>query len=325
MPADPLPRTAPMLATAGGVPAGPEWALELKWDGMRAVAYVEGPGDVVVVSRAGRRVDRSYPDVTAALGTALGERRVVLDGEIVVLSTPAPGAPARPSFDRLQRRMGVQRPSAQLVAEAPATFVAFDLLWVDRASLLDEPLDARRARLEALGLDGHRGVVLSPRLTGLDPDTALAVADRHGMEGIVAKRRDGPYRPGRSAAWVKTPLWRTVEAVVGGWAGGRGRHTGVLGAVLLGRPLPDGRLRYLGHVGTGFRDAERERLHAVLAAAETSASPFDGPVPEERAARWTAPTLVAEARFRSWTDEGVLRHASWRGLRPDRDVAELVE
>src|SRR5689334_5003178 len=114
-----------MLATAGGVPAGPEWALELKWDGMRALAYVERPGDVVVVSRTGRRVDRSYPDVTTALGAALGERRVVLDGEIVVLSTPAPRAPARPSFDRLQRRMGVQRPSPQLVAEAPATFVAF--------------------------------------------------------------------------------------------------------------------------------------------------------------------------------------------------------
>src|SRR5689334_5458264 len=111
-----------MLATAGDVPRGPQWALELKWDGMRAVAYVEGPSpdDVVLVSRAGRRVGRSFPDVTAALAAATGGRRVVLDGEIVVLSTPSASVPARPSFDRLQRRMGVQKPSPQLLADAPA-------------------------------------------------------------------------------------------------------------------------------------------------------------------------------------------------------------
>ena len=314
-----------MLATAGGVPRGVGWALELKWDGMRALAYVEGPdpAEVVIVSRVGRRVSGSYPDVRAALATAVGERRVVLDGEIVVLSTASPGAAARPSFDRLQRRMGVQKPSPQLVAEAPATFVAFDLLCCDGEPMLDLSYDERRGRLEALGLDEHRGLVLSPSLTGLDPDTALAVADRHGMEGIVAKRRDAPYRSGRSAAWVKTPLWRTVEAVIGGWAEGRGRHAGSLGAVLLGRATPEGRLRYLGHVGTGFRDAERDRLHAQFAETETTASPFDGPVPEQRAARWTRPTLVAEVRFRSWTDDGVLRHASWRGLRPDRHPDDL--
>jgi bifunctional non-homologous end joining protein LigD len=320
-----LERVAPMLATAGAVPHGPQWALEPKWDGMRAVAYVEAPdpGDVVLVSRAGRRVSRSFPDVARRLAAAVGERRIVLDGEIVVLSTPAADAPARPSFDRLQLRMGVQKPSPQLLEGAPATFVAFDLLCCDDEPLLELPYMQRRARLERLGLDGHRGLVVSPVLEGLDPATALEVAERHGMEGIVAKRRDAPYRSGRSAAWVKTPLWRTAEAVIGGWAEGRGRHTGALGAVLLGRPTPDGRLRYLGHVGTGFRDLERERLAERLADAETATNPFDGPVPEERAARWTEPTLVAETRFRSWTDDGVLRHASWRGLRPDRHPDDL--
>lgn len=311
-----------MLASAGPVPDGPEWALELKWDGMRSVAYVEADG-VTLVSRAGRAVSRSYPDVTRALTAALGERRVVLDGEIVVLSAPAPGVPARPSFDRLQLRMGVAAPSPRLVAEAPATFVAFDLLFSDGEPLLDLPWTGRRARLEQLGLDGHRGLTVSPLLTGLAPQAALEVAERHGMEGVIAKRRDAPYRSGRSTAWVKTPLWRTVDAVIGGWAEGRGRHTGALGAVLLGRPTPEGGLHYIGHVGTGFRDRERDRLHARLADAETDSSPFDGPVPEQRAARWTRPTLVAEARFRSWTDDGVLRHASWRGLRPDLDPEDL--
>ncbi|WP_433788226.1 non-homologous end-joining DNA ligase [Actinomycetospora sp. CA-101289] len=307
-----------MLATAGPVPTGPEWALELKWDGMRALAYVEGPDpdDVVLVSRAGRRVSRSYPDVARALAAAAGTRRVVLDGEIVVLSAPSAGAPARPSFDRLQLRMGVQKPSPQLVDTAPTTFVAFDLLCCDDEALLDLPYLERRARLERLGLDGHRGLVVSPALEGLDAQTALEVAESHGMEGIVAKRRDAPYRPGRSHAWIKTPLWRATEAVIGGWAEGRGRHAGAVGAVLLGLPTPSGRLRYIGHVGTGLRDSERDQLSVQLTEAEIADNPFDGPVPEQRAARWTQPTLVAEARFRSWSDDGVLRHSSWRGCAP---------
>src|SRR3954453_20592813 len=149
-----------MLATAGAVPHGPQWALEPKWDGMRAVAYVEAPdpGAVVLVSRAGRRVSRSFPDVARRLASAVGERRVVLDGEIVVLSTPATGAPARPSFDRLQLRMGVLKPSPQLLEGAPATFGAFDLLGCDDEPLLELPYMQRRARLERLGLDGHRGL-----------------------------------------------------------------------------------------------------------------------------------------------------------------------
>ncbi|WP_328306928.1 non-homologous end-joining DNA ligase [Actinomycetospora sp. NBC_00405] len=315
-----------MLATAGPVPPGPEWALELKWDGMRCLAYVEAPSPdaVVLVSRAGRRVSGSYPDVARALAAAVGTRRVVLDGEIVVLSAPSAGAPARPSFDRLQLRMGVQKPSPQLVDRAPASFVAFDLLCWDDEPLLALPYLERRARLERLGLDGHRGLVVSPVLEGLEAGTALEVAESHGMEGIVAKRRDAAYRPGRSHAWVKTPLWRTTEAVIGGWAEGRGRHAGAVGAVLLGLPTPSGGLRYIGHVGTGLRDSERDRLHVQLTDVETAGSPFDGPVPEQRSARWTRPTLVAEARFRSWSDDGVLRHSSWRGLRADRHPDDLA-
>ncbi|GAA4894951.1 non-homologous end-joining DNA ligase [Actinomycetospora straminea] len=321
-----LTRMAPMLATAGEVPNGPGWALELKWDGMRALAYVEGPEPdaVTLVSRNQRAVTRSYPELAAALAETVGTRQVALDGEVVALSVPAPGSPAKPSFDRLQLRMGVVKPSAALRAEVTVTFVAFDVLALDGEPVADLPWEERRRLLDRLGLDAHPRLTTSPWLDGVRPAAALQLAENHGMEGVVAKRRDAPYRSGRSHTWVKTPIWRTVEAVIGGWAAGRGRNHGSLGAVLLGLPEADGRLRYIGHVGTGFTHAARDRLRDQLVADEVSASPFTATVPEERAARWCAPRLVGEARFRSWTDDGHLRHPSWRGLRPDRDPAELV-
>jgi bifunctional non-homologous end joining protein LigD len=293
---------------------------------MRAVAYVEAgvPDAVTLVARSGRAATGSFPEVAAALAETVGKRGAVLDGEIVALSVPAPGAPARPSFDRLQRRMGVDHPSPALRAEVPVTFVAFDVLALDGELVTDRPWTGRRALLEGLGLEAHPRLIVSPSLEGLDADAALALAEAHGMEGVVGKRRDAGYRSGRSAAWVKTPLWRTVEAVVGGWSPGRGRHEGTLGAVLLGLPTgAEGGLRYIGHVGTGISDAARDRLRDLLLAEETPTSPFVTPVLEATAARWCAPVHVGEARFRSWSDEGHLRHSSWRGLRPDRTADEL--
>ncbi|MDD7942515.1 non-homologous end-joining DNA ligase [Actinomycetospora lutea] len=315
-----------MLATAGEVPTGPGWALELKWDGMRALAYVESPEleSVTLVSRNQRAVTGSYPELAAALADTVGTRQVALDGEVVALSVPATGSLAKPSFDRLQLRMGVVRPSAALRAEVPVTLVAFDVLALDGESVSDQPWEERRRLLDGLGLDAHPRLTTSPWLEGIEPAAALALAEKHGMEGVVAKRRDAPYRSGRSHTWIKTPIWRSVEAVIGGWAPGRGRNHGSLGAVLLGLPDADGRLRYIGHVGTGFTHATRDRLRDQLVTEAVTNSPFAGPVPEERAARWCAPRLVGEARFRSWTDDGHLRHPSWRGLRPDRDPDELA-
>ncbi|GAA4929140.1 bifunctional non-homologous end joining protein LigD [Actinomycetospora succinea] len=314
-----------MLATAGEVPTGPGWALELKWDGMRALAYVEGPKPdaVTLVSRNQRAVTGSYPELAAALAETVGTRQVTLDAEVVALSVPAPGAPARPSFDRLQLRMGVVKPSATLRAEVPVTFVAFDVLALDGETVIHRPWEERRRLLEGLGLDAHPRLTTSPWLEGVDPAAALALAEAHGMEGVLAKRRDAPYRSGRTHTWIKTPIWRTVEAVIGGWAPGRGRNHDSLGAVLLGLPEADGRLRYIGHVGTGFTHAARDRMREQLVADAIDDSPFSTAVLEERAARWCAPKIVGEVRFRSWTDDGHLRHPSWRGLRPDRDADEL--
>jgi len=316
---------APMLATAGPVPAGERWVLELKWDGMRALAHVTGPDpdQVALVSRNQRPVTGSYPELAAALAETVGGCGAVLDGEIVALSLPAPGAPPRPSFDRLQQRMGVARPSPALLTSVPVTFVAFDVLALDDTTLLDRPYAERRTLLAGLGLEAHPRLTLSPSLDGLDAETAMALAEAHGMEGLVAKRRDSAYRPGRSTSWVKTPLWRSTEGVIGGWAEGRGRHTGTLGAVVLGQPDPGGGLVYIGHVGTGFSDAARDRLHDLLVAGEQAESPFTTEVPDQRAVHWTAPVNVGEVRMRNWTDDGHLRHPSWRGLRPDRDPHDL--
>lgn len=321
-----------MLATAGPVPTGPAWALELKWDGMRALAYVEGdaPESVTLVSRNQRAVTRSFPELAEALAAAVGGRGVTLDGEIVALSRSTAERAGRPSFDRLQQRIGVTRPSRTRQAEVPVTFVAFDVLALDGELVTHRPWTERRALLDELGLEAHPRLTVTPSMEGLDPAAALDLAAAHDMEGVVAKRRDAAYQPGRSRAWVKTPLWRSTEAVIGGWVRGRGRHHGTVGAVLLGLGDGAGRLRYIGHVGTGFSDSARDQLRDLLLAAETSTSPFDAPVPEAAATRWCSPALVGEARFRAWTvnqttgEHELLRHASWRGLRHDRDASELL-
>lgn len=318
-----------MLATAGPVPGadgsavGERFTLEWKWDGMRVGAYVEAPepGGVVLLSRNARAVTGSYPELVDALGRAVGGRRVVLDGEIVAL-----GAGGRPDFGALQQRMGVTRPSPQLRARVPVMFVVFDLLCVDDTWVLELGYDQRRALLDGLRLDETAAprVVTSPAITGLDPATVLRVAAEQGMEGVVAKRRDAGYQPGRSPAWVKTPLWRTAELVIGGWAAGRGRRTGLPGALILGLPDPEaGLLRYVGHVGTGFTDRALDELQRLLAPLTRPASPFAGPVPDTASARWVDPVHVGEVRFRTWTTDRHLRHPSWRGLRPDRTPDDL--
>lgn len=321
-----------MLATAGPVPTGPGWALELKWDGMRALAYVEGdaPESIALVSRNQRAVTRSFPELAEALAATVGGRGITVDGEIVALFRPTGNRAGRPSFDRLQQRIGVARPSRTRQAEVPVTFVAFDVLALDGELVTHRPWTQRRALLDGLGLETHPRLAVAPTMDGLDAAAALDLAEAHDMEGVVAKRRDAAYQPGRSRAWVKTALWRSTEAVIGGWVRGRGRHHDTLGAVLLGLGDGPGRLRYIGHVGTGFSDSARDQLRDLLLATETSTSPFDTAVPDAAAACWCIPALVGEARFRTWTvnqttgEPGLLRHASWRGLRRDRDVSELL-
>ena len=319
---DPLPTSVkPMLAVAGELPQdGANWAFEIKWDGVRAILFVEG-GRVRAQSRNDLDVSASFPEL-AEIGDFLGMTTCVLDGEIVAL-----GEDGRPSFSTLQRRMHVanQREARRRAAADPVSFVAFDLLYVDGHSLLALPYDERRARLESLHLAGET-FTTTESFRDVSGQDILAAAMQNGLEGVVAKRRDSPYRPGRRHAdWTKVKTFRTQEVVIGGWTEGRGEREGSLGALLLGIPDDDG-LRYVGKVGTGFSANARRDLLEDLRPLTIPQSPFGSPLParETSGAHFARPVLVGEVEFGEWTTAGRLRHPVWRGLRPDKAPGDVV-
>jgi bifunctional non-homologous end joining protein LigD len=276
-------------------------------------------GEVRLTSRLGNDVTAGYPEL-AGVGAVTGGRPVLLDGEIVALD-----AAGRPNFGRLQDRMHVRHPPAELRERIPVSFYAFDLLHLDGRPLLAAPYDERRALLGELG--PAERVHVPPSFADVTGAQLMEVARAHGLEGVVAKRRAARYEPGRrSSAWVKTALIRTQEVLVGGWTAGTGRRVATFGSLLLGAHDAEGRLRYLGHVGTGFSDAALADLTPRLQALRRPRSPFDEPVPREHArhARWVEPVLVGEVEYRVITRDGRLRHASWRGLRADRAPGEVV-
>ncbi|WP_229680392.1 non-homologous end-joining DNA ligase [Saccharopolyspora thermophila] len=302
-------RRGPMLPTAGPPPVGSGWAVEIKWDGVR-VLVVSGPVGLRVISRNGRDMTSSFPEL-AALTEVLGGRRAVLDGEIVVL-----GSGGQPDFSRLQARVHRDRPTTALLRDVPVRLYAFDLLHLDGVDLLAEPYVDRRDHLDAVGLE-HGPVHVPDCYTDIPPVKMLAVAREHHLEGIVAKRLTSRYAPGtRSPEWIKTTIRRSTEVTVGGWVPGTGAHRHVLGALLVGVRDDRGRLRYAGHVGTGFAERDRAVFAAGLDELARTTSPFTDPVPPEfaAAARWVEPLVVAEVEFREWTAGGHLRHPSFRRI-----------
>ncbi len=309
-PADPLGFVAPMLASAGPAPDGEGWQVELKWDGVRAVVAVHR-GDSTLWTRNGRERSVAWPEL-AGLATELGITDGVLDGEIVTLDDEG-----RPSFELLQRRMHVTDPgeAARLAEALPATFVVFDLLRLDGDDVTALPLVERRARLDALAVAGPSWVT-SPSF-GDDPGVVLDVARTRGLEGVVVKRLDSPYRPGRrSREWIKTKLLQRDDFAVGGWFPGRGRRQDALGALALG-VADDGGLRFVGRVGTGFSDAELDRLRRRLDRLATHRSPFvAGPAPGP-GLHPVHPALIVEVAYGQWTAGNVLRHPSYVGMRTD--------
>lgn len=307
----------PMLATSGTPPAGPGWAFEFKWDGIRAVVGIAGQR-WRAHSRNGNDVTGGYPEFDV-LPEVAGGRQLLLDGEIVVLDPKG-----RPNFGLLQHRMHVRGPNPELRAAYPVLFYAFDVLAIDGEPLLSLEYTARRERLDALGLESAL-VKVPPSVDTLTGAQLLDVARQHGLEGIVAKRRASRYEPGRrSPAWVKTALVQTQEVLIGGWRHGKGRRAGGLGALVLCAYDDDGQLRYIGDVGTGFTDRVLDDLLVRLQALATSKALFDNMTkPEASGVQWVAPVLVGEVEHRTWTHDGRLRHAAWRGLRPDREPAEV--
>jgi bifunctional non-homologous end joining protein LigD len=316
-----LPVYAPMLAQLGSLPSvrGEEWAVEMKWDGVRALVYLED-GGVRLLSRNGKDVTAAYPELQLMAG-ATGRRPAVVDGEIVAFDDAG-----RPSFGALQPRMHQRHPAkvAELARTVPVTLMAFDLLHLGSDSTIDRPYTERRELLERVLTPGFRWQV--PVWFHDHAEGALDSSRRLGLEGVVCKRLSSPYRPGRrSSEWTKVKNLTAVEVIIGGWKAGAGRRAGTIGSLLLGAHDRDGRLLFVGHVGTGFTQAMLDDLHERLTPLERPESPFAVPVPREHArdAHWVEPRLVGEVQYAEVTGDGRLRHPSWRGLRPDREPDDV--
>lgn len=305
----------PMLASAGTLPPDEGHTFEAKWDGVRALARWDG-ATFRLHTRNGREATAAYPEV-APLGPALGATPAILDGEVVALD-----GDGLPSFQRLQGRMHVTSPrtAAGLAADIPVTFLIFDVLHLGRRSLMREPWRVRRDVLEDLAPAGPSWAT-PPSFEGEGRATLDAMRAR-GMEGVVAKRTDSPYLPGvRTKAWTKVVLTSRDDFIVGGWLPGDGRRAGGVGSLLLGLPTPEGGLRFVGGVGTGFTDAELRRLGAVLDPTVTAHSPFAEKLPGR--AVFVEPTLVVEVEYRERTSGGILRHPSYKGTRVDKGPADV--
>jgi bifunctional non-homologous end joining protein LigD len=308
-------RVLPMLARTGPLPVGDDWAYEIKWDGVRAIAYASG-GRLKLESRNGNNVTPRYPELRG-LGRALGAHEAILDGEVVALDENG-----RPSFQRLQRRMHLTSEGMvrRLSQSEPVVYMVFDLLWLDGHSLMASSYEDRRARLAELELEGTTWRV-SAYHRGNGPGL-LEASKAQGLEGLVAKRVDCPYVPGRrTQAWVKVKNVRNTDVVVGGWVGGDGGRLGRIGALVIGFNDDDG-LRYAGKVGTGFTDAELTRLQGIVDPLAREDTPFTGTQPE-KGTHFVDPVLVANVDYGSITDAGTLRHPVYRGLRDDLDPGEV--
>jgi bifunctional non-homologous end joining protein LigD len=311
----------PMLATLGAElpPEDGRWGYEMKWDGVRAILYVDG-SRIKAMSRNDIDMMVSYPEL-AALKLPSGSARAVLDGEIVALDEAG-----RPSFEQLQGRMHVNdaKRAARLAESNPATYMVFDVLRLDGHSLLSSPYTKRREILADLGLDGPHWK--TPPYWAENGASILQAARDQRLEGVLAKQLDSHYHPGRRfPGWLKVKNLRTQEVVIGGWQPGEGRRSGAIGALLLGIPA-DGGIEYAGKVGTGFTDRSLRELGAMLEPLQHKDSPFVTPLPrkDQVGAVWVRPEVVGEVRFSEWTRDGRLRHPAWRGLRPDKAVDEVV-
>jgi bifunctional non-homologous end joining protein LigD len=301
---------APQLATlSADAPAGGDWVHEIKYDGYRILALADGD-DVQLLSRNGKDWTARFQPVADALA-ALALSDSVLDGEIAVELEDG-----RTSFQALQNLLAGQRAGSRLV------FWIFDLLRVAGEDLRRRPLLERKDKLDRLLRDSRPPLRYSDHVTGHGP-AFLARACEHGLEGIISKRSDAPYRAGRGTDWLKVKCVREQEFVVGGYTAPGGSRSG-LGALHVGT-FEDGRLVYRGKVGTGFSDATLRLLHRRLRPLERAQPPFaDAPTGAAvRGTRWVEPELVAQVRYTEITADGRLRHPAFRGLREDRSAASV--
>jgi bifunctional non-homologous end joining protein LigD len=328
---DPFPEhIVPMLARLGDLPSGDadkRHAYEIKWDGIRAIYYSQ-PGEVRIESRNLNDITSRWPELRP-LNRELGARDAVFDGEIVTLDDQG-----RPSFQGLQSRMHLASESAvrRRMKTTPAIYMIFDLLYLDGHDRMHLPYTERRELLESLGLDGPHWKV--PGYHVGDGAAVLEASKAQGLEGVIAKRLDCPYTPGkRGGGWIKVKNTKRQELVVGGWLPGEGNRSGQIGALLVGhydttpaeakkRGEPQ-QLKYAGRVGTGFTAETLSILQRELNPLARDDSPFDGRQPPKES-RFVDPKLVAEVEFSEWTKGGTVRQPSFKGLRDDKDANAVV-
>ncbi len=291
--------TEPMKAHLGSLPTAAEdgrWAYEVKWDGYRTLAFVES-GRLRLQSANGLDVTAKYPEL-AGLPSALAVPDAVLDGELVVLD-----GDGRPRFELIQRH------------EQQVTYFAFDLLRLAGHDTIALPYeDRRRLLVDSLEAGPNWSV---PRHQVGDGAALLEATAARGMEGVMAKRLGSAYQPGRrSPAWRKIKNRVRTTVTIGGFTAGTGNRASTFGALLVGVPDVDGRLRFAGAVGTGFDTDTLTALTETLGQRRAPASPFVDTVPRDytRAVTWVRPELTAEIEIAEWTNDGLVRHASFLGL-----------
>jgi bifunctional non-homologous end joining protein LigD len=305
-----------MLATIVEKPFDDDdWLFEIKWDGVRAIATVAARGDVQVRSRTGKDLLVQFPELED-LSRAVTMLPAILDGEIVALDRYG-----RSSFQRLQPRLNRRESDPALARAIPVTYCVFDLLYAGKRDLRRLPLDERKALLERIVRASGKQIMLSKHVVGKGKHL-FSFARRHGLEGIMAKRRDSPYVERRSSMWLKIKAHRQQEVVIAGWTEPRGSRE-LFGALLLG-VYDHGTLRYVGHVGTGFDRALLELVMNKLAALATSKCPFAVKPKSNAPCHWVRPQLVAEVKFAEWTDEGLMRQPVFLGLRADKKAKDVV-
>lgn len=318
-----FPPPRPMLAESGTPGLArtlrDPWS-EIKWDGIRAIGTWRD-GRFRLHARSGTDITDRYPELTADGAPNFAASDAVVDGEIIALDSTG-----RPSFGLLQRRMHLTsaREIEREVVRTPIAYHLFDLLRLDGRDLTGVPLRDRRALLETLGESADRPVSVPPVFDDLD--AALQTSRELELEGVVVKASGSKYRLGiRSGDWLKIKHTRTQEVAIAGIRPGKGNRAGTFGSLLLGVPDADGTLQYVGRVGSGFDDRMLRDLLARLTPLRTDENPLEG-VPDLDAgdALWVRPELVGEVEFAGWTTDHSLRHARWRGLRPDKDVADIV-
>src|SRR5262245_47618696 len=305
---------APMLATLVGAPFDdPDWLFDVKWDGFRVEAVVDG--------EAARLWTRGEQDAERYFGPFLdppswiAAKRAIVDGEVIALDSRG-----EPDFALLQARIKGRGTAAE---PTPFVYEVFDLLHLDGRSLLEEPLEERRRLLKA-ALRPDPRVRLSEHIE-TDGIAFFEAARTRRLEGIMAKDRRAPYVPGkRSDRWQKVKIRPEQELVVGGWAKGTGKAVD-LGALLVG-VYEDGGLQYAGKVGAGFTNDSRAELLAVVDRLAADASPFATALPRAAArdANWLRPELVVRAEFAGWTGDGLVRQAAYKGIEPEKDPHKVI-